>query len=90
MTANSVPLVQLSEDPDDPDYRYPTPGERLWHRWGCWVVVADEQDPGDAIIPAVAVVVDSEGGADGSGSPLTVGDVVVVKVKSLYEPEEVV
>jgi hypothetical protein len=38
----------------------------------------------------VAVVVDSEGGADGSGSPLTVGDVVVVKVKSLYEPEEVV
>lgn len=28
------------DDPDDPDYRYPEPGERFWHvQWDRWVIV---------------------------------------------------
>lgn len=27
-------------DPDALDYRYPNPGERLWHApWACWMTV---------------------------------------------------
>jgi hypothetical protein len=36
------------DDPDDPDYRYPEPGERLWHwRRERWVTVLPADGPRD-------------------------------------------
>jgi hypothetical protein len=36
----------VTDDPDDPNYRYPEPGERLWHwRREQWVVVIPAYGP---------------------------------------------
>lgn len=35
----------MEDDPDQPDYRYPVAGERLWHHpWRRWVIVRSTLD----------------------------------------------
>lgn len=59
-------------DPDEPGYRYPQPGERLWHDpWQCWVTITGEPHYGPI--------------ADEVDGRLDDGRAVGVKLRSLRE-----
>lgn len=67
----------METDPDVPGYRYPDPGERLWHEpWARWVIVL-AADPLDRVrvIPMDEVLVRYEGSEQRA----------VVKLRSLRE-----
>lgn len=59
----------MIDDPDDPDYRYPEPGERFWHRRHGWVATipaygrreAASDERGLRILGEVAVAVAATG-----------------------------
>jgi hypothetical protein len=60
-------------DPDEPGYRYPTLGERLWHvPWQCWVVIHGQPRYGPLPDEVAGVREDS-------------GTFVTVKLRSLEE-----
>jgi hypothetical protein len=63
----------VTDDPEDPEYRYPLPGERLWHRSQGWVTV--EMGGADLVVLGeVAATRERDGQA------------VTVKLRSLTEP----
>lgn len=60
-------------DPDKPGYRYPQPGDRLWHvPWQCWIVITGQPVYG----PSVDEV---DGEREDNGQPVS------VKLRSLEE-----
>lgn len=64
----------MIDDPDEDGYRYPEPGERLWHRpWKRWIIVR--------ALDCVRCVPQDEVPVRFEGSD----ELAVVKLKSLEE-----